>query len=200
MNEKRTLTKEKIIEITAELVNKKGIQATSISDILKATGLTKGGLYFHFPNKESIIMSVLERAKIQLYDFLNNSLIGDSPEKQLNNFFEKVLERQRQRKFIGGCIFGNVSLEMSDKNNNYSEFVQDVFNGWINKLKIIIEEGQKKAQINKILSPENLAQFIVATIEGGIMLSRLKKDEEPLKDCIESIKNFIFTDNTPDFN
>ena len=191
MTSREESTKDKIIEITAEIVNQKGIDATSINDILKATGLKKGSLYFHFPNKESIIFAVLEKAKKELNEFLNNSLKGNSPKECLNNFLENVFEKHKKKGFVGGCIFGNVTLEMSDKNNKYSKFVQNVFEEWFEKIKIIIENGQKENQINKMFSPESFAQFIVAAIEGGIMLSRLKKDEKPLKECIENLKKLL---------
>ena len=191
MASKGEFTREKIIEVTTELVNQKGIEATSVNDILNAIGLKKGSLYFHFPNKESIIFAVLEKAKNEFIEFLNDSLKGNSPDKCLNNFFDKVYGKHEKKGFVGGCIFGNVTLEMSDKNNKYAKFVQNVFDEWIDKLKEIIEEGQKKGKISKIFPPDSFAQFIVATIEGGIMQSRLKKEGKPLKECLDNLRKII---------
>ncbi len=188
---KGELTKERIINATTELVNQKGIEATSINDILNETGLKKGSLYFHFPNKESIIFAVLEKAKKEFFEFLDNSLKGNSPEECLNNFFESVYKKHEEKGFVGGCIFGNVTLEMSDKNNKFAKFVQNVFDEWISRLRDIIERGQNKNKISKTFPPEIFAQFIVETIEGGIMLSRLKKEGSPLRNALESLKEIL---------
>lgn len=191
LSKKGLLTKEKIIEVTRELVNQKGIEGTSLNDILNETGLKKGSLYFHFSNKESIIFAVLEKAKKEFLEFLDDSLKGNSPEECLNNFFQKVYEKHYKKGFIGGCIFGNVTLEMSDKENKYSQFVQNVFDRWIDRLKEIIEKGQKSGKISKIFPPDSFSQFIVATIEGGIMQSRLKKDGKPLRECLYNLRKII---------
>ena len=191
MKTKGLFTKEKIIEVTTELVNQKGIEGTSVNDILNATGLKKGSLYFHFPNKESIIFAVLEKAKKEFLGFLEESLKGSTPKECLNNFFEKVYIKHKKKDFVGGCIFGNVTLEMSDKNNKYAKFVQNVFDEWINRLEKIIDSGQEKGEVSKFFSPNSFAQFIVATIEGGIMQSRLKKEGKPLKECLENLRKIM---------
>lgn len=69
--------------------------------------------------------------------------------------------------------------------------VQDVFETWIRKLAFVVEVAQRQDQISKELSSRALATQIIATIEGGIMMSRLKKDETPLRQSLETLRNLI---------
>ncbi len=188
---KGELTRQRIIEITTALVNKKGFANTSISDIIEATGVKKGNLYFHFQGKEALGLAILEAARDQFLEFLENCLRGKSPRERLACFFDGVLEKHRATGFVGGCIFGNTALEMSDLNPKYSQFIKEVFNRWIDLLQGVITEGQNLGEISKDLPPRILAKQVVACIEGGIMMSRVSKDEGDLADCLHGLKKWL---------
>ena len=59
-------TKERLIEEATGLINIKGLGATSVRDLLAATGVAKGSLYHHFPGKEDLGLAALERARVCL--------------------------------------------------------------------------------------------------------------------------------------
>ncbi len=191
MGEKGEITKDRILKKATALFNKKGISDTSINDLLKVTGLTKGGLYFYFSGKRELTLAVLEKAAQEFSVFLDASLSGNSPGECIENFFQNVLEKHKKTKFVGGCIFGNTALEMSDKDKLVSALIISVFDQWKSKLKKTIKEAQKAGQVRKDLPAENLSNLIISTIEGGIMLSRLTKKEAPLKDCLDSLRKLL---------
>ncbi len=102
MKKKGELTKERIIEKASRLINKKGIEATSISDLVSAAGIKKGGLYFHFPGKEALMLSVLEKARADFLVFLDSSLTGNTPAERLDNFFNQAILKHRHNRVVGG--------------------------------------------------------------------------------------------------
>lgn len=191
MKSKGQLTKERILDEATKIVVQKGFQATSISDILNATDIKKGSLYFHYPEKNVLIHAILDKVQEGFMRFLDSSLSGSSPGEALDNFFSAVLKKHQEAEFVGGCIFGNTALEMGDKCEDISKKIGDVFEKWVEKLTIVIKSAQDSRQIRDDLSAGMLAHQIVATLEGGIMLSRLNKDEKPLRDCIDSLKLLI---------
>jgi TetR/AcrR family transcriptional regulator, transcriptional repressor for nem operon len=191
MATKGELTREKITRTATELFCRQGFAATSISDLLEACDITKGSLYFHFPGKDDVALAVLEQAEAEFMLFLDNSLAGTSPGAGLDNFFHRALELHRDKGFVGGCLFGNVALEASDSNELYAERVAQVFARWQGKVRTVIAAAQKAGQLRTDLSAETLALLVVSTIEGGIMLSRLRKEEEPLKSCLDSLRTLL---------
>jgi TetR/AcrR family transcriptional repressor of nem operon len=181
-------TRERILEQATKVFTRKGIAATTINDLLEATGTTKGNLYFHFSGKEEVGLEVLNRARETFRGFLDNSLKGDSPGAQLENFFCQVLEKNRCRGFVGGCLFGNTALESSDTAPLFANLVSEVFAEWIDKLRETLGAAQVAGQVRRDLPAEHLAELLVVAIEGGIMQARLKKAAGPLERSLETLR------------
>lgn len=191
MTSKGELTKQKIIAEATKLVQKKGFEATSMSDLVDATGLQKGCLYFHFTGKDDLLVAILEKAKIDFFVLVDSALTGKTPGERLDNFLHGVLQYQKSLGFAGGCIFGNIAVEMSDKDKRVSAFIKELFDEWIAKIRVVVKAAQKSGEVASDLSADVLARHIIMALEGGIMLSRLEKTEKPLKDCIASLRAMI---------
>ena len=188
---KGEVTRKRVIETAKWLVNQKGFTSTSISDIIQATGVKKGNLYFHFSSKEELGVALLGDAASEFFQFLSNSLQGEKPLERLSSFFDAVLKKHRKTNFIGGCIFGNTALELSDKNPRISSLIKAVFRQWIDIITNLLIEARQCGELRTKISPPLLAKQIVASIEGGIMMARLSKNEEDLRDCLDSLRALL---------
>jgi TetR/AcrR family transcriptional repressor of nem operon len=185
---KGELTREKILDDATAVFHRKGFLTSTINDVLAATGTTKGNLYFHFAGKEEIGLEVLKRAREAFRLFLDSSLQGATPGARLDNFFSRALEKNRRKGFVGGCLFGNTALEASDNAPPFAELVGAVFAEWIGKLQDTIEAAQASGEVRRDLPAFQLAELVVEVIEGGIMQSRLTKDEGPLARAFDSLR------------
>nr|WP_275045682.1 TetR family transcriptional regulator C-terminal domain-containing protein [Flexistipes sinusarabici] len=133
----------------------------------------------------------MSRYEKSFFEFISASLQGNSPGEKLENFLESVKRMHKSKNYSGGCIFGNTALEMADKNDSLSQKVKNVFDRWISMLSSIINDAQKTGEIRSDLNSKILAGFIVSSVEGGIMLSRLEKKGEPLSQTISALKIMI---------
>jgi AcrR family transcriptional regulator len=86
-------TKARVLETATRLVNEKGFCNTSINDVIQATGVKKGNLYFHFPSKEDLSLAILEEASRQFVAFVSENLRGERPVAKLANFLDAVFEK-----------------------------------------------------------------------------------------------------------
>ena len=184
-------TRAHVIKEARKLIVEKGFKNTSINEIIAATRVKKGAMYFHFANKEELGFSVLLDAKEEFFNFLDISFIGDSPYEKVENFFHSLLEQQENAHFVGGCLFGNTALEMSDSNERFASLINEVFTEWIKILTNVLEDAQNCGQINSKLNAKKMAHTIVATLEGGIMMARVSKRSSDLADCIGVIRSLI---------
>ena len=192
MKTKGDITREKILEAARGLFNTKGFNATTISDLVEATGMQKGSLYFHFPGKDAIAREVLKEATDEFMEFLSKVLGGDNPGAGLENFFRSALDKHLATGFVGGCIFGNTALEMTDFDPEFAGMIDRVFDEWISRVASVVAGAQKRGQIRTDINDEALAKHIIATIEGGIMMSRLKKDERPMRECLDTLRITLY--------
>lgn len=150
--------------------------------------MQKGSLYFHFSGKEAIALEVLKEETEIFIHFLKKSLCGENGGQSIDKYFCSVLEKHKARGFIGGCLFGNTALEMSDNDPIMAGEIDKVFDKWTEIVASAVSRAQQGHQIRTDMNSDVLARQIVATIEGGIMMSRLKKNQEPLKECLDTLR------------
>jgi len=184
-------TKERLLQMATNLMWQKGFGATSVNDLLQATGIKKGTLYYYFPGKNDLGLAVLERVRTMFFTAVDAAFADTSPFQGLCNFFDFALELQRSKCFVGGCLFGNIALEMSDNDSGYMTLTKEIFQDWSGRIEEVVRRGQQTGEIRTDIAAAIQAQMIVATLEGGIMLSRLGKNEQPLRNCLELLRMFV---------
>ena len=197
MSTKGDLTRSKILANASQVFQRKGILATTVTDLLNATGTTKGNLYFHFSSKEDIGLEVLQKAHAAFNSFLDEALTGPTPGAALEHFFAAVLERNLAKGANGGCIFGNTALEAADTAPRFARLVQHVFNDWISRLESTVAAAQQRGQIRRDLPPVEFAELIVETIEGAIMQARLQQETGPLARALNALRVVLELDSIP---
>jgi len=136
-------------------------------------------------------MAVLARTRKCFFSMIDSALKAPTPLDGLDLFLETVLQKQRETGFVGGCLWGNTVLEMSDIQPTYTKFVEHVFDEWVARMEATIRAGQRVGQIRNDMPAADLARLLVAGIEGGIMMSRLTKQESPLKTCLTSLRKML---------
>ena len=109
------ITREKILKQSGHLFNTQGYKATSISDITKATGFTKGAIYRHFENKADLELETLSHLSAQMFSYLRVKIKEQqtAPEKlrAIFHFFETYVSKPPVK---GGCPLLNVAIEVDD--------------------------------------------------------------------------------------
>ena len=180
-------TRDHILKTTRVLLMANGFHDTSINDIIKAAGVTKGNLYYHFASKEDIGLAVLEDVKEEFFQFLADSFTGETACAKVANSCQAIFEEQIRNNLVGGCLFGNAALEMSDSNPRFSKVIRNVFAHWVEEIERYLSQAKAEHSLHLNVSPGMLARAIVATIEGGIMLSRVTKKQADLEDCLTVI-------------
>ncbi len=173
-------TKQFIIEQSASLFNQKGYAGTSIQDILKATGLTKGGLYGNFESKDEIAIAAFEHAVKVVTDTIGlRTRVIDNTVDKLKTVVYFYREHLFNPPIKGGCPLLNSSIEADDNYPALREKVVVALKNWQNHLTYTINKGIRKGEIKSEIDAEAFATVFIGIIEGGIMMSRVYKDHKP---------------------
>lgn len=186
------LTKEIIIKHSADLFNTKGYKATSLSDITTATGFTKGAIYKHFKNKEDLEQQALRSLSKQMFDILNTDIkAASSFESKIEvvfNFFENYLENPP---YAGGCPLMNSACESDDLDAGLRQQSFGMLVTFKTTITRIFDKAIKSGEVKKSTNTEELTHIIIATLEGAIMMSKLERNNEALKKCINYLRKTI---------
>ncbi len=184
-------TRSRILEEALKLFQEKGISETSIADIEQAAGVSKGALYFHFPSKETLALEALRKAREAFKQFLFEAFSEGPPRRSLRRFFEMVYQKLAEEGFRTGCLFGNTAIEVANRESPIRDFIEEIFEDWKENLKEVLAQAQDRGCLCRELNPEALALFLIAALEGAILLARLKKDGQPLETVTRVLETLI---------
>ena len=170
-------TRQIIIEEAAALFNQRGFAGTSMDDIMKATGLSKGGLYGNFKNKEEIAVEAFQHAVKSVHKEVRErtAVIEDSLDKlKAVVYFYK--ERILNPPVEGGCPIQNTSVDADDSNPILREKVIQELNDWHGRIIYTLQKGMKRGEVKLQTNAREFATRFIGTLEGGIMLAQAYKD------------------------
>lgn len=172
-------TRQEIIRKAAPIFNQRGYEGAALSDLMKATGLEKGGIYRHFESKQQLATEAFDYAwNLALYtrfegtDEISNTV--DRLKQIVRNFRDRRLEL-----VPGGCPLLNTAIDSDDGNPQLREKARRALKEWLDRLRWIIEEGKRKGEIRGSVSSFELPILIVSTLEGSLMISRLYQQGGP---------------------
>lgn len=187
-------TREAVLEAAARLMHLKGYQATSLDDVLRESGVGKGNFYYHFKSKEDLGYAILDQV---IASFLGKTLEpcfsdGSTPRlAQIRCFLGRVLAAQRERNCVGGCALGNLASELSDVHEGFRSRLSGVFSAWRARLTEALTEAQAEGAVSVECRPEAVAQFLVASLEGAILMTKLTKDIAVMERCVEELERYL---------
>lgn len=186
------ITKNTIIKESANLFNTQGYKATSISDITKATGLTKGAIYRHFENKSDLEHQALRSlSKLMFTEIGATVRAAKTFQTKMEAIFTYFETYMNTPIYEGGCPLLNAAVEADDTN---PVLRQQAFNmlaqlkASVNKL---IENGIANKQVKTTTDADFHSTIIIATLEGGIMMSKLERNKEAITKTIAHLRGLV---------
>lgn len=170
-------TREKILIRAARLFNEKGYFGVSLSDLMRATGLKKGGLYNHFESKEKLALEAFDYA-LRLYRMrFDVGLAGKSnAADRLLAIVDVFRQSAIDPPIPGGCVIMNTAIESDDALPALRERARRAMDGWRKLVRRTVEAGHLSGEIRPEVDGDETASLIIAALEGGVMLSKLYKD------------------------
>ena len=191
---KGAATRDQILNAAARLMHVQGYQSTSLDDVLRESGVGKGNFYYYFKSKEDLGYAIIDRT---IRAFLDRSLgpafadVEADPVAQVEAFLDRVLEAQRQRNCVGGCVMGNLACELSDVHEGFRQRLAEIFDIWRAHLAEALLRGQRRGYLRPDANPSRLAGFLVAGLEGAILLSKVTRDIAVMEKCVEELKQHL---------
>lgn len=178
-------TRQLIIQKSASLFNQYGYAGTSIKDIMDATGLTKGGIYGNFKKengdkkgvKEEIAIAAFEYAvKVVNKEVQKRSFVIDNSIDKLKSVVYFYKERIMNPPIEGGCPIMNASIDADSSNPALQKKVLKAMTYWKERVTKTVEAGKVAKEVKEEVDAEKFAILFIGTLEGGIMMTRIFKD------------------------
>src|SRR5437870_9155469 len=190
---KGAATRDQILDAAARLIHLQGYHCTTLDDVLRESGVGKGNFYYYFKSKEDLGYAILDQI---IGSFLERTLepCFSDPEgqalAQIRCFLDRLLEVQRASNCVGGCPLGNLAAELSDVHEGFRARLASVFAAWRERLTLALRAEQGRG-VGDACRPEAVADFLVASLEGAILLTKLTKDIAVMEQCVAEMKRYL---------
>ncbi len=169
-------TRTRIVMAAMELFWAKGFNSTSVADILSRTQLNAGSLYHVFPGKQDVLIAVLEAYRDGLYENLVDPA-WEGVEDPIERIFA-LLARYRwlilETDCTYGCPIGSLALELHEADPVVRNLLAVNFTGWVGAIIRCLDDAGDRLPAD--LDKQALGEFVLTTMEGGVMQSRTHRD------------------------
>ena len=171
-----------------------GYNGTSLDDVLRESGVGKGNFYYYFRSKEELGYAILDEL---IRDFIERTLepcFADSagdPIAQVRCFFERVLVSLRERNCVGGCPLGTLASELSDVHEGFRTRLAWIFSAWRERLTRALDAAKTQGRVTADCAPGAVADFLVASFEGAILIAKVTKDIGVLEKCVHEMNRYL---------
>jgi AcrR family transcriptional regulator len=181
-------SRERMIEATLRLLRSQGFRGTGLNQIVQESGAPKGSMYHHFPQgKEQLVIETLRSAGAAVEEKIRDALDGqDDVGKGLRRYLESYAREIRASDFQRGCPVGNVAMDVAASEPNIRAVCKEIFAAWTSLIaKRLVKDGVARAEA------DSLAEFIVSSLEGALILCRAQRSTKPLQRVAHRVEKIL---------
>lgn len=187
--------KELILEAAQSLMLAKGFSATSLDEICKKAGLTKGCFFHYFQGKDDLAKAVLERFASRAHEGMSSCGCGceqKDPLKRVYAYLDFAIKMGRDPKVDCGCIIGSFAQEMSDTHPEIRSICAEGFRQWAKVLEDDLKAAQVKYKPKVKFNPKELAQFFIAVFEGSQIMAKAMNNRGVIEKNMSVLRQHVF--------
>jgi|SRR5579862_4502266 len=184
-------TRERLIESARYLFWERGFAGTSMADLLAHSEVNSGSFYHFFESKEALLRAVLETYIALLRPMVVDPAFSttDDPVERIFAILAGYRERILQTNSQYGCPLGRLALEIDPENRPAHKLIAENFRGWIGCVRECVE--QLKDRMPAGTDSESVATYVLAVMEGGVMISRSYGSVEPFDRTIGQLREYF---------
>jgi TetR/AcrR family transcriptional repressor of nem operon len=156
---------------------------------MDATGLEKGGIYRHFENKEELAAEAFDFAWATTWERRRQKL--DSIPDHVDRLKQHIANFVTRSGFPGGCPLLNTAVDSANGNPVLRERVRRALHGWQGLLGEIVEDGKQAGTVRVDVDACKLANLIIGSVEGAMLIGRIERIDQPLRDALEHLNEYL---------
>jgi TetR/AcrR family transcriptional regulator, transcriptional repressor for nem operon len=191
--EKGRATRRRILQAASGLIAERGAAAVSLEDVEREAGVGRSQLYHYFDSRDD-----LERAVI---DITTDAVLGaqDGLLDDLDSFaaierwFDGLVAVQEQREAVGGCPIGSLVGQLAERDEQTRAALASGFDRWERPLVAGLTRMQERGELRPDASVQALADVTMAAIQGGLLLTQVRRDPQQLRNALRGARAVLDT-------
>ena len=187
------VTRKRILEAAFLEIYRNGFQGMRLDEVLAVTGLTKGALYHHFPNKRALGYAVVDEVILPTVETLWLQPLKNAvdPLEGLVAVIEQMPDAKPPEMIEYGCPLNNLAQEMSPLDEGFRERLNYIIRVWHDVTEETLERAQQKGQIRADINCDETATFVLAALEGCIGIAKNAQSKQRLQICNRGLIDYL---------
>jgi AcrR family transcriptional regulator len=184
-------TADRLVLAAMRLFAEKGYGSTSVADILREAGANSGSLYHAFPTKQDLLLEVLRWYR----DGIGPMLLApawEGVEDPIERVFALLAAYRRMlvsTECAYGCPIGSLALELHEPDPAVRELLATNFDGWTRAIEDCLNTAAERLPSG--VETSRLAQFVLTTMEGGVMQARTHRSPDAFDAGVDSLRDYF---------
>jgi TetR/AcrR family transcriptional repressor of nem operon len=181
-------TRERILQAAAGLVAERGAVGVSLDDVCERTGASRSQLYHYFEDKDDLVRAVI--------DVTTDAVIGVQGEvldhldtwAGIERWFDALVELQVERQAAGGCPIGSLAGQLAERDPLARAAIANGLDRWESHLRVGLSRMKARARLKPSADPAELATATMASIQGGLLLTQVRRDPQQLRIALNAAR------------
>jgi len=182
-------TRERIVQAAAVLVAEKGVAGVSLDDVRARTGASRSQLYHYFEDRDDLIRAVVEATADAVLG-RQDELFGHLDSwAGIDRWFEFMVQHQIERQARGGCPIGSLAGQLAESDPKARAAIAAGFDRWEAHVREGLTRMKAHGKLRKDADPAALATATMASIQGGLLLTQVRRDPHQLRIALNAARN-----------
>lgn len=189
LTRKGQATRERIVAAAAQSMFERGVARTSLHEVKAAAGVSSSQLYHYFADKQALTLAVIEHQTQAILAGQEPLLSKLDSIESLRAWRDLLVAIQRSLHFEGGCPIGSIGAELAETDAQARAEVADGFDRWERSIREGLRAMHARGELRG--DPDELALATLAALQGGLLLTQIRREPSPLEAALDAIIDHI---------
>ena len=182
-------TRERIVQAAAELVAEKGAAGMSLDDVRARTGASRSQLYHYFEDRDDLVHAVIDVTADSVLDRQGELLDHLDSWAGIDRWFDTLVQDQIDRQARGGCPIGCLAGQLAERDPDARAAIAAGLERYEAHLRDGLTRMHARGKLHKDADPAALAIATMASMQGGLLLTQVRRDPRQLRIALNAASN-----------
>lgn len=182
-------TRDRIVQAAAELIAEKGVAGMSLDDVRERTGASRSQLYHYFEDRDDLVRAVIDATTETVLNNQGELLYHLDSWAGIDRWFEAMVQHQIGRQACGGCPLGSLAGQIAEQDPDARTAIAVGLDRWEAHLRDGLTRMRAHGKLRKDADPAALATATMASIQGGLVLTQIRRDPQQLRIALNAARS-----------
>ena len=177
-------TRARIVEEAAALIHERGVAATTLEDVKAAASVSGSHLYHYFPDKNELVQAVIDYQAASIVQRNRHAFESANGVEAWRNM---IITGATLTQAKGGCALGSLGGQLAESDPEARALIAAGFDQWTAALRDGLRSLVADGKLAPDVDPDHLATTLLATLQGGLLLSQVQRSTRPLETAVDTL-------------